>query len=190
MTRHGMVRWYNPVQLLRTGIDIFVSEELNARADPRLLEVQTGPDPDFAEGSDPVGEGGFWFDYMADTADGYAPTFAMARLLSRESLTVSGKVLARGAFLVLGGDEVYPVASREAYEERLKAPFDAASADVNPEPAPHVYAIPGNHDWYDGLISFLRLFTGGSRGKEGRHLAIWRTCQTRSYFSIRLPGGW
>jgi len=23
-----MVRWYNPVQLLRTGIDIFVSEEL------------------------------------------------------------------------------------------------------------------------------------------------------------------
>ena len=77
MTRHGMVRWYNPLQLLRTGIDIFVSEELNARADPRLLEVQTGPDPDFAEGSDPVGEGGFWFDYMADTADGYAPTFAM-----------------------------------------------------------------------------------------------------------------
>jgi hypothetical protein len=62
-----MVRWYNPVQL-RTGIDISVSEELNARADPRLLEVQTGPDPDFAEGSDPVGEDGFWFDYMADTA--------------------------------------------------------------------------------------------------------------------------
>ncbi len=188
--RRGMVRWYNPVQLLRTGIDIFVSEEFNARADPRLLEVQSGPDPDFAEGNDPIGEDGFWFDYMADTADGYAPTLAMARLLSRESLIVSGKALARGAFLVLGGDEVYPVASREAYEERLKAPFDAASADVNPEPAPHVYAIPGNHDWYDGLISFLRLFTGGSRGKEGRHLAIWRTCQTRSYFSIRLPGGW
>ena len=83
--RRGMVRWYNPVQLLRTGIDIFVSEELNARADPRLLEVQSGPDPDFAEGSDPIGEDGFWFDYMADTADGYAPTFAMARLLSRES---------------------------------------------------------------------------------------------------------
>lgn len=83
--RRGMVRWYNPVQLLRTGIDIFVSEELNARADPRLLEVQSGADPDFAEGSDPIGEDGFWFDYMADTADGYAPTFAMARLLSRES---------------------------------------------------------------------------------------------------------
>ena len=130
--RRGMVRWYNPVQLLRTGIDIFVSEELNARADPRLLEVQSGPDPDFAEGSDPIGEDGFWFDYMADTADGYAPTFAMARLLSRESLIVSGKALARGAFLVLGGDEVYPVASREAYEERLKAPFDAASADMSP----------------------------------------------------------
>ena len=88
--RRGMVRWYNPVQLLRTGIDIFVSEELNARADPRLLEVQSGPDPDFAEGSDPIGEDGFWFDYMADTADGYA----MARLLSRESLIVSGKALA------------------------------------------------------------------------------------------------
>ena len=95
--RHGMVRWYNPVQQQRTGIEIFVSQELNARADPRLLEVQNGPDTDFTEGSDPVGE-------------------------------------------------VYPVASREAYEERLKAPFDAASADANPELPPHVYAIPGNHD--------------------------------------------
>ena len=92
--RHGMVRWHNPVQLLRTGIEIFVSQELNARADLRLLEVQTGSDPDFTEGSDPVGD-------------------------------------------------VYPVASREAYEERLKAPFDAASADANPELPPHVYAIPG-----------------------------------------------
>ena len=159
--RRGMVRWYNPVQLLRTGIDIFVSEELNARADPRLLEVQSGPDPDFAEGSDPIGEDGFWFDYMADTADGYAPTFAMARLLSRESLIVSGKALARGAFLVLGGDEVYPVASREAYEERLKA-FDAASADVSPEPAPHGTTI--------GMTSLSFPIEGGCTG--------------------RLPGGW
>ncbi len=119
--RRGMVRWYNPVQLLRTGIDIFVSEELNARADPRLLEVQSGPDPDFAEGSDPIGEDGFWFDYMADTADGYA----MVRLLSRESLIVSGKALARGAFLVLGGD-----GGRRPWERPSLSPLRAAAQVV------------------------------------------------------------
>ena len=51
--RHGMVRWHNPVQLLRTGIEIFVSQELNARADLRLLEVQTGSDPDFTRAATP-----------------------------------------------------------------------------------------------------------------------------------------
>jgi hypothetical protein len=47
-----------------------------------------------------------------------------------------------------------------------------------------VYAIPGNHDWYDGLTAFLRLFC------HTRWIGCWQTRQTRSYFAIRLPHGW
>lgn len=47
-----------------------------------------------------------------------------------------------------------------------------------------LWAIPGNHDWYDGLVSFTRLFC------EGRMLGGWRTKQTRSYFVLSLPHRW
>lgn len=184
--KRGMVRWYNPLQLVRTAIDVFVSEVLKERADARLLEVQTGKEPLYKEGKARVDEDGFWFDYIADTGDGWDTTYAIARLLSSKTLQIEGKTLTRGQFLVMGGDEVYPVASGEMYRARLLTPFKAACEDrEKPDPAPHVYAIPGNHDWYDGLISFLRLFT-----KAGRRVGFWRTRQHRSYFAIKLPENW
>lgn len=59
-SRRAHVRWYDPVQLLRTGIDIFVAELLNAHADTRLLEIRTGPEPSFVEGENDAGDDGFW----------------------------------------------------------------------------------------------------------------------------------
>ena len=58
-----------------------------------------------------------------------------------------------------------------------------------PEPSerPHVYAIPGNHDWYDGLSTFTRLFCSDI---GGRRFAGWWTRQRRSYFVIKLPHDW
>jgi hypothetical protein len=52
---------------------------------------------------------------------------------------------------------------------------------------PHVFAIPGNHDWYDGLSAFSRLFCSAI---GGRWFAGWATRQSRSYFALKLPGGW
>ena len=49
---------------------------------------------------------------------------------------------------------------------------------------PHLFAIPGNHDWYDGLTSFTRLFTQRS------WIGAWRTRQRRSYFALRLSDRW
>lgn len=59
--------------------------------------------------------------------------------------------------------------------------------DDKPEEAPHVFAIPGNHDWYDGLEAFTRLFCSdlGLRWFAGR-----LTRQKRSYFAIKLPNNW
>ena len=45
-------------------------------------------------------------------------------------------------------------------------------------------ALPGNHDWYDGLTAFLRLFT------QDRMIGGWRTEQKRSYWTVQLPHRW
>jgi hypothetical protein len=93
----------------------------------------------------------------------------------------------RADVLVLGGDQVYPSPTREEYETRLVAPYDRACGPERTGVPPRVYAIPGNHDWYDGLSSFTRLFC---TDVGGRWLGGWRTEQTRSYFALRLPGRW
>jgi hypothetical protein len=54
---------------------------------------------------------------------------------------------------------------------------------VTPD-APTLFALPGNHDWYDGLTSFLRIFA------QRRPFGGWQTEQTRSYFAVKLPHRW
>lgn len=111
---------------------------------------------------------------------------------------VPAVTLPRGDLLVLGGDEVYPTPSSTGYEDRTTGPYKAALLAAGPPdtsgppgssaaqdvPGPMVVALPGNHDWYDGLTAFLRIFT------QRRPIGGWRTVQTRSYFAVRLPQHW
>ena len=92
-------------------------------------------------------------------------------------------MLPRGRALVMGGDEVYPVPTREEYENRFRGPY-AAACPTSAAPAPDLLAIPGNHDWYDGLTDFLRIFCAK------REIGAWQTRQSRSYFAIQLPHRW
>ena len=109
-----------------------------------------------------------------------------------------------GNLLLLGGDQVYPVASVREYDERFKHVF-AAAADIGTLPAQrHVAAIPGNHDWYDGLVAFRRNFceswithdpappglTSLEADERLDWLARWKTFQSRSYFAVKLPHDW
>ena len=141
---------------------------------------------------------------MADTGDGFDPTFTMVSLLAAPRVDVlppagtqnteqagapaAGPTsLPRGRALVLGGDEVYPVSSTRNYEDRLKSLMRAAwepGALAADEREPAVYALPGNHDWYDGLTAFLRVFA------QRRMVGGWRSEQTRSYFAVKLPAHW
>ncbi len=184
--RATMVGWYDPGQLARTGADVAASTLFGRRADFRLIEAQGSIE---AEEID-FGGGEFWFDYVADSGDGWNPTYAIAAAIAQPTLTLSdpdGKrqhVTHRGRLLVFGGDEVYPVASRQEYKERLVAPF-AAALPLPVDPPPMVRAIPGNHDWYDSLVSFMRLFC--ARDTFANH---WQAKQRRSYFAARLPQGW
>ena len=190
-----MVGWYDPMQLLRTGRDVAASILFGRRADYRLMEavaspkIQIDPVGCVAEGDGWVDvDDDVWIDYVSDTGDGWNSTYAVAKTVAAAELRLerpdgSTEVTRRGALLILGGDAVYPVASRAEYKRRLVAPFEAALKDT-PAPHPLVRAVPGNHDWYDSLVSFIRLFSTHD------FFAGWRARQTRSYFAVRLPRGW
>jgi Calcineurin-like phosphoesterase len=205
-TQWPMVGWYQPSQLIRTGIAVAISTIFGRHSDHRLVEAistnglefydytchydeddqgRCEPDP-----SRPRQE--LWIDYVGDVGDGWHSTYAMASSLARPRLHITRDIhgrtcdvhTERGNLLIFGGDEVYPTASREAYEQRLLGPYETALRETTAPPYPHVFAIPGNHDWYDSLASFIRLFT------SRRWFGGWRTRQHRSYFALRLPQRW
>ena len=156
-------------------------------------------DPDKRMRPDPGG--GIWVDYIADLGDGFEPTYAMAYLLAPEVLEVPDPrrdqgvyALTAGELLIMGGDQAYPQATRLDYEQRFIEPYDAAFT-VNPPDKPQrkLFALPGNHDWYDGLNAFDGVFCSARdriSGGIGRAIGGWRCMQHRSYFAIKLPHDW
>ncbi len=191
----GMVQWYSPLQLLQTGRMVWLSTVLGGDFDRRQIDPRTSEAYalfDFttrtlADGSVAPREE-IVLDYVADTGDGWNPTYAVALAATRPTLDLVGPdgvhhTTRRGDLMVFGGDEVYPTPSRAAYEQRLAMPYHAAMGWTEGE-HPMLFAIPGNHDWYDNLASFSRLFM------EKQWFCGWRLGQRRSYFAVRLPHDW
>ncbi len=183
-----MVRWYDPLQLIRTGMDVAASTLFGRHSDFRLLEALAAPEISVDDYSNVGADESKWIDYVADVGDGWNSTYAIACALAQPNLTLADErgnrhETKRGAILVFGGDEVYPVASRSEYKQRLVAPYECALRNTQP-PNPSVYAVPGNHDWYDSLVAFTRLFC------TREWFAGWQAKQTRSYFAAKLPHGW
>jgi hypothetical protein len=181
-----MTAWFNPGVLARTGVRSMMAAVFGSYADKRELQAALGLPAPFEEYDYDSVTGEFWMDFVADLGDGFDSTFTVASLLAQSSLDVSGasSPLQRGKVLVMGGDQVYPAATRENYRDRLYGPYEAALPHADEPGNPHLYALPGNHDWYDGLTSFLRLFA------QKRWIGGWQTKQSRSYFAAKLPGPW
>jgi hypothetical protein len=182
-TPHRPVGWLAPLLLLSTGLRTLLAILFGAYLDKR--ELQNALPGDVFE--QPGVDGELWLDYVADTGDGFNSTYSVAYLLAQPDLDVGGRRLPRGQVLLMGGDQVYPLASGDGYEDRMKGPYRAALPQHPLDgPQPTLFALPGNHDWYDGLTAFLRLF---ARRKDAS-IGGWRTAQRRSYFAVRLPGNW
>ncbi|KAF2563700.1 hypothetical protein F2Q70_00017153 [Brassica cretica] len=152
----------------------------------------------------------FWFDFMADTGDGGNSSYAVAKLLAQPTLQVSvdgeTRPLPRGNVLLIGGDLAYPNPSAFTYEKRLFCPFEYALQpphwykndsiavdkpelpegvkDLKDYDGPQCFLIPGNHDWFDGLNTFMRYICHKS------WLGGWLMPQKKSYFALQLPKGW
>lgn len=178
--RQRPVPWLNPGLLVRTGVRVGLAYALGSYLDKRELQAAL-PDDTF----DHTGPGELWLDFTADGGDGFDATYSVAYLMAQPELAVDGAdgTLPRGDLLVLGGDQVYPAASAKAYDERWKGPYRAARPVPDGRPTT-VYALPGNHDWYDGLTSFLRVFA------QQDPCGGWQTAQHRSYFALELPHRW
>lgn len=137
------------------------------------------------------------------------PTAApSASSTTRKTPTVFAKrVFPRGDALVIGGDLAYPHPDPESYETRLWRCFEyamkppaeydpaaistGAGARVPPNCAalkdydgPTVFAVPGNHDWFDGLNTFTRYIC------HRDWLGGWFLPQKTSHFCLQLPHGW
>ncbi len=179
-------RWLRPGLLLRSAGEVVISKILGEYNDKREVMAALPSDPPLDLHTD---HQDVWFDFVSDTGDGFDATYAVAELLARPSLsprTADGSELElpAGRLLVMGGDQCYPSASVDGYENRLIGPYRAALPHAPETGQRHLLAVPGNHDWYDGLTAFMRTFC------QGRDFGGWLTGQSRSYFTARLPGRW
>jgi hypothetical protein len=116
------VPWLNPVLLAGTAVRVVLAELFGAYLDKR--ELQSGLS---AIRYDEDGADELWLDYVADLGDGFDSTYTIAYLLAQKALKPDGAPpLPRASVLVMGGDEVYPTASGQQYEDRFKGPYRAA----------------------------------------------------------------
>ncbi len=188
--RQPMVDWFSPTQLAQTGLRAVISSIFGSYADKREMQAVLVTEERIHEFYDYSDREDIWIDFVADLGSGWDSTYSVSYLLGRKKLAAAdGKGiqhdLPRGNILIMGGDEVYPTATWQAYNDKLVGPYRCSLPFVSESDAPpNLFAIPGNHDWYDGLSSFIKLFC------QKRWIGGWKTMQSRSYFSIKLPDNW
>jgi hypothetical protein len=103
-----------------------------------------------------------YVDFVADTGDDVEVSRAVAELVIAEyDIEQEGETpvtLPRGDILLFGGDIAYPVATATEIEARLLTPWNHMLEARSDGKRRVLLGIPGNHDWYDGLDGFARMF--------------------------------
>jgi hypothetical protein len=192
-----MAHWFDPWLLAKLLNNVITSSMFGQYADRRLivaaLDTQTPAEhyrraTSLKEKFKPDEKGATWIDWVADLGDGFESTYAVASLLARKELEFGNERLPRGQMLIMGGDEVYPAASKQTYANQLHQPYVWAfpDHDQRSDEGVPLFAIPGNHDWYDGLVLFLAWFCR----EKHTHFGNWRTQQRRSYFAVQITDRW
>lgn len=130
-------------------------------------QLDRGADPDLViRRDDPAA---YSFLLMADTGEGDDPQYAVV-----PGLLKAGEGT---RFALLSSDVLYPVGSANEYGLKFFRPYRDYQAPI--------YAVPGNHDWYDGLTGFMRVFCRAPElAKSPRPTALsrawWRTLLWKS----------
>ncbi|MCI3936886.1 metallophosphoesterase [Chryseobacterium aahli] len=191
------VEWFNLPGLLNTFKRVSLSTDTLSIIDKR--EVQDSFGKDFSDvpfqrqlDNKSNGEKAFWFDFTADTGDGFDSTMNVFYPLTRNKISYQYGTgfleLDRADMLVVGGDLVYPDATETNYIDRFKGPirllFPSDKQNVKggrfAKNNTLLVATPGNHDWYDGLNAFFRMMC------QQKRVGYYQTIQQRSYFAYKL----
>ncbi len=98
----------------------------------------------FAVEPEGTASGDFSFIVIGDPGEGDASQ----QVLRDQLLSVASRPDVR--FVVVSSDVVYPTGAMKDYEAKFWLPFKGVTKPV--------YAIPGNHDWYDALEAFAATF--------------------------------
>lgn len=185
------VQWFDFSWLINTFRRVSLSADILSVIDKREVQTAMGKDSgqELIVNKFNASQDEFWFDFVADTGDGFDPTTTVFYHMTRDSYTYQyeNKVenhkekitLNRGYALVIGGDLVYPAGSEMNYRDRFKGPLRFVASATGKE-SPILIATPGNHDWYDGLSAFFRLMCQQCK------IGGYKTVQNRSYFAYSL----
>ncbi|QXJ20516.1 metallophosphoesterase [Actinomadura graeca] len=84
----------------------------------------------------------FSFVLLGDTGEGDKSQYAVVPPLLHAAADTD--------FMIIASDVIYPAGDAGEYPEKFFRPY-------KDYPGP-IYAVPGNHDWYDGLRGFLHIF--------------------------------
>ncbi|MER6348117.1 metallophosphoesterase family protein [Streptomyces sp. NPDC001595] len=84
----------------------------------------------------------FSFLVAGDTGEGTEPQYAVV-----PGLLEAGRDT---RFAIIASDVIYPVGSAGDYGDKFFRPYQDYQAPI--------YAVPGNHDWYEDLDGFMRVF--------------------------------
>src|SRR4029079_14353261 len=85
--RLPMTGWFDPGQLVRPRLDVVISAMFGRNSDRRVLDALSHPgfyQCDYSSRDE------LWLDYVADTGDGWNPTYAVAHALAQPALDVDG----------------------------------------------------------------------------------------------------
>ncbi len=121
-----------------TRTEVWREAMLHATADPINVETFRLHPKGVTDSTD------FSFVVIGDTGEGDPSQ----HILKDQLLAVSNKKDVK--FVVISSDVIYPSGAMKDYERKFFLPFKGVTKPI--------YAIPGNHDWYDALDGFVATF--------------------------------
>ena len=118
--------------------------------------------------------GDFSFIVIGDPGEGDASQ----QILRDQLLAVAARPEVK--FVVVSSDVVYPNGSMIDYEACFWLPFKGVTKPI--------YAIPGNHDWYDALEAFLATFLEPGAARAAMRARVQADLRLTSTTGARIDG--
>ena len=140
-----------------------------------ILATTPGAEPGGAFRVGPPGlEGDFAFLVIGDPGEGDASQHVLRDQIIRAGAGSDVR------FMIIASDVIYPTGSMKNYEANFWLPFKGFDKPV--------YAIPGNHDWYDALEGFAATFFAPDAAAAAMRARIEADNRLTSTTDVASPG--